>query len=110
MKKKEKIESLEKMIVMAYRNQCHPEMSSDWRLGVMLEIGQIRRRAEQVKRSLFEWLFPTQILYKFAGVSCTCALALIFFFLISGESINHEFSSFFLNDPLGITSLMLFVP
>ena len=110
MKKKEKIESLEKLLVKAYRNQPHPEMSSGWRRGIMQEIGQIRRQAEQPRLSLFERLFPTPILFKFAGVSGACALALMVFFLTSGGGINQEFSRLFLNDPLGMASLVLLAP
>ena len=110
MKKKEKIESLEQRLVEAYGNQPRPEMSSEWRQGVMQEIRQVSRQTVSVRPSLIERLFPTPILFKFAGVSGACALALMVFFLTSGGSISQEFSRLFLNDPLGMASLALLAP
>jgi hypothetical protein len=110
MKKKEKIESLEKLLVETYRSQFRPGMSSNWRRGVMRTIGQIKRQEEQLRSSLFERLFPTPILFKFAGVSGACALVLMAFFLTSGGGVNQELSRLFLNDPLGMMSLALLAP
>jgi len=110
MEKKEKIESLEKLLVEAYGSQSRPEMPLDWRRGVMRTIGQAKRQGEQLRPSLFERLFPAPILFKFAGVSGVCALALMAFFLTSGGGINQEFSRLFLSDPLGMASLALLAP
>jgi hypothetical protein len=110
MKKKEKVESLEKLLVAAYRNQPRPEISPDWYQGVMRKIKRISRQARQPRLSFFERVFPEPLLFKFAGVSGACALAMMVFFLSSQGGINQEFSRLFLNDPLGTVALAFLAP
>ncbi len=110
MNSKEKIDFLEKLLISAYKNPPHVDIPEQWHQGVMREIRRVSRQEQQPCPALIERLFPVPILFKYAGISATCALMFMVFFLTSRESIDLEFTRLFLNDPFGMATLALLVP
>ena len=107
--KKRKIKELERLLLEVHKaqSQSPPRFPEGWRDHLMGELKRTRLE-EKPQPSLLERLFPEPLLFRFAGVSVVCALAITLIFLLQGVGINQEFGRL-LFDPLGATSLLIFM-
>ncbi len=108
MRKKDKIEYMEKLFIKAYRADFSPpEFPEEWHKKLMRDIRKINYENEDMPASFFDRLFPEKIILRFACITSACALFFLLFALISGNSINNEFIKLLFYGPAGMETLAI---
>jgi len=101
-KKTQQIERIEKALAQAHAEQTAPDLSSEWREGVMRHIRRIRVEAHEAGMSSSTTLVFQRMIFPLATATGLVAVALLAYLLTTSPGMEQDLFAMLTQDPSGL--------
>jgi len=105
--KKERIDTIEKVLFVAHKNKTAPELGPDWRQKVMRHIRNLYDTAQRRQSALVERFMFRRVLLPFASAAGAAAVVMLLLTLNSVLGVRYEIFNLIVEDFTSLTSLLL---